>query len=157
MMEKRMDNRTGWMRWSTTSTSLLGAAVLVMTAALTGCGEGRPLAHVEGQVLYKGKPLEFGSVTFQPAGGQPARADIGPDGKFVLTTPGEGNGAVVGFNKVRVTCYESQAPSYAAPTEGEGGLGKSLIPERYASYETSGITMEVQAGKNEPLMIELTD
>jgi len=156
MTEMGNCDRVGRKRWAATSTSLLGA-VLVLTLGLVGCGESRPLAPVEGQVLYKGKPLEFGSVTFQPPGGQPARADIGPGGKFVLNTPGEGDGAVIGLNKVRVTCYESQAPGKTPASEGEGGLGKSLIPERYSSYETSGITMEVKSGQNEPLIIELTD
>ena len=53
----------------------LSAGGLLLAATLVGCGnQDRPLAPVSGQVLYKGEPLTFGSVTFQPAGGQPARA-----------------------------------------------------------------------------------
>jgi hypothetical protein len=133
--------------------ALLGAMLLV----ISGCGDSRPLAPVHGQVLYNGEPLRFGSVTFQPPSGQPSRADIGPDGKFTLTTPGEGEGAVIGTNQVRVTCYESQSPDAAAPTGGEGGLGKSLIPQHYTSYATSGLTVEIKPDQTEPVILKLDD
>lgn len=133
----------------------LAAGGLLLTTMLVGCGSNdRPLAPVTGQVLYKGEPLTFGSVTFQPAGGQPARADIGPDGRFELQTPGEGAGGVVGRNRIRVTSFEGQAPGAAG---GDAPLGKSLIPERYTSYATSGLEAEIQHGDNEPIIIELTD
>lgn len=134
----------------------LSASGLLLAAMLVGCGSNdRPLAPVSGQVLYNGEPLTFGSVTFQPAGGQPARADIGPDGKFELQTPGEGAGGVVGRNRIRVTSFEGQAPTAAAT--GDAPLGKSLIPERYTSYTTSGLEVEIQQSNNEPIIIELTD
>lgn len=134
----------------------LAAGGLLLAATLVGCGNNdRPLAPVTGQVLYRGEPLAFGSVTFQPAGGQPARADIGPDGKFELATPGQGAGGVVGHNRIRVTSFEGQAPTAAAA--GDAPLGKSLIPERYTSYTTSGLEVEIQQGNNEPIIIELTD
>jgi len=94
----------------------------------------------------------------RPEGGQPARADIGPDGAFTMETPGEGRGAIVGLNKVRVACYEGQRDGYAtADPLAEPSLGKLLIPRRYTSFHTSGLEVEVRPGRNEPIVFELTD
>lgn len=132
------------------------AAAAAGLSLLAGCGPRRPLAPITGQVLYDGKPLEFGTVSFQPEYGQPATAAIQPDGTFTLRTVGEGRGAVVGFNRVRVACYEAQNPHASPEQRGEGGLGRLLIPRRYTAYETSGLTVEVSPGHNEPILIELT-
>ncbi|MDY0170334.1 MAG: hypothetical protein RBS80_27565 [Thermoguttaceae bacterium] len=136
---------------------LLVSSVLAGLCSLTGCGERRPLARVTGKVLLDGQPLPFGTVSFQPEHGQPATAVIQPDGSFSLHTVGEGAGAVVGRNLVRVACYEIQNPNASAGGQpGEGALGRSLIPQRYTAYETSGLTVEVSPGRNEPIVIELT-
>jgi hypothetical protein len=124
---------------------------------LSGCDRGPQLAPVRGKVLFDGKPLEFGSVMFQPKSGQPARSEIRPDGTFELTTIRQGDGAVVGANHVRVTCWEGQRP--AAPGAGqdaEAALGASLIPKKYMSFEHSGITIEVKPEGHDALVIELT-
>lgn len=122
-----------------------------------GCSESEPTAPFSGTVTYKGQPLEFGSVTFQPkAGGSLARAQIQPDGTFELMTDGR-RGAPIGENSVRVTCFANQKPGATADTAGEGSLGKSLIPERYSRFTTSGLTVEVKSGENPPYEIQLTD
>lgn len=134
-------------------------AFVAITAAffigLGGCG-GPTLAPVKGKVTYKGKPLQFGGIMFQPASGQPARGIIGADGTFTLSTYFDGDGAVVGKHHVRVTCFEGQRPA-AGPSNVEHSLGKSLIPEQYSNYASSELTYEVQADKlNEPVF-ELVD
>lgn len=142
--------------------------VLLMAAAIavsaSGCGKSRrDLATVTGKVTYKGKPLQFGTVVFQPAAGQYATGAIQPDGTFQMTTRGEGNGCPVGKNAVRIACFAEQDPA-AKPGElkvgpgfGEPSLGKPLIPRKYLSCETSGITVEVRSGANEPLVFSLVD
>ena len=128
--------------------------LLVASVALTGCGGDRiPVAPVEGKVLYHGKPLKFGTVTFQPAAGPLATGEIGPDGVFRLSTYGNKDGAVVGMHKVAVSCFEAPPP----PEPGtEPGLGKLLIPERYLNSASSGLNAEVKA-RNEPFEFVLTD
>jgi len=133
--------------------SLLLAAV---TVAAAGCSRGPSIVPVQGKVHYNGQPLAFGSVMLQPDAGQPARAKIQPDGTFKMTTNRFGDGATVGRNRVRVTCYEGQGPS-AAEGEGEPALGKSLIPRRYADIDTSGIVVQIEPPGNDNLVIELTD
>lgn len=95
----------------------------------------------------------------QPETGQPATGGIQSDGTFRMTTRCEGEGVAVGKSYVRVVCYEGQEPG-SKPTpdyQGEGMLGRSLIPARYLSYDTSGLVVEVCPRKNPPLLLELTD
>jgi len=131
--------------------ALLAAAMLALLAG--GCGRRPMLVPVAGRVTLDGKPLEFGSVMIQPAAGPAARATIGRDGGFTAGTFAPGDGAIVGPAAVRVTCYEQQRPG-APPPEGEATLGRSLIPEKYADFGTSGITATIAAGMA-PLEISL--
>ncbi len=132
--------------------ALLAASACML---VLGCGSDVEMAPVTGRVLYNGEPLPYGSVMFQPPQGQPARGEIQPDGTFELGTAGLGSGAVVGRNKVRVTSFEAQHPQ-ADPARFGEGLGRSLIPEKYGQYETSGLEVVLQPNANEPLTIALT-
>jgi hypothetical protein len=139
--------------------SVRAALVLVLGLAVSGCGgSGRvAVAPVEGKVLYRGEPLKFGAVTFQPAAGPPATGKIQSDGTFHLSTYGQDDGAAVGKHQVTVTCMESQAPNAPPPDPNkEPGLGKPLIPQKYLSPQTSGLTAEVK-DRNEPFVFELRD
>ena len=129
---------------------------LVLLALVAGCGRGPEMAPVEGKVLFDGEPLPFGTVMFQPPSGQPAQAAIRPDGTFTMETFGRGRGAVVGLNRVRITCYESEAPGADGSMSEEPAVGRMLIPERYGQYATSGLEVEIQPGRNEPIIFELT-
>lgn len=132
-----------------------GAALAAAVLIVAGCGPRRPLVPVHGRVLLDGKLLTFGSVSFQPTGGQPATALIGPDGTFVLSVTGEGRGAVSGRNQVLVTCYERQRQA-GAPSHIETPLGALLIPARYTSYETSGLVIDIEPGMPLPIELNLT-
>ncbi len=130
---------------------VVAAAFLVLAA---GCGQRPTLVPLSGRVTLAGKPLEFGSVMIQPTAGPAARATIQSDGSFAAGTFEPGDGAISGPAAVRVACYEQQRPG-ATPPAGEPSLGKSLIPERYTRFETSGITVAVAPGMP-PLEIELS-
>jgi hypothetical protein len=132
----------------------LAALLVACVACDVGCGRRPTLVPVSGRVTLDGKPLGFGSVMIQPTGGPAARGTIQPDGSFAVGTFTPGDGAIVGPASVRVACYEQQRPG-APPPQGELALGKSLIPEKYTQFETSGITATVAAGMA-PLEIDLT-
>ena len=139
------------------SVLLLAVWLVIATVALTGCGRrGNELAPISGKVTYQGKPLPFGSVMFLPKSGPPATGIIQPDGTFNMITRGLGDGASVGTNRVRVVCLESQAPSNNI-SGGEALAGRPLIPQKYSSWETSGIDVDVRSGANEPVVLNLTD
>jgi hypothetical protein len=131
--------------------TFIGLAVLT----LAGCGGAPKMMPVTGKVVYNGQPLRFGSVTFQPPSGQPARGEIQPNGTFKLSTFRPNDGAVVGTHKVRITCYESQNPS-TVKSPGEQSLGKLLIPRNYTLFDQSGLTAHVRPNRSEDLVFELT-
>jgi hypothetical protein len=134
--------------------SHLGVVLLAFSLLIAGCNRGPAMVHVTGKVVYNGKPLEFGTVTFQPPSGQPARGDIQPDGSFTLSTYRLNDGAVLGKHKVRVACYESQRPN-TAKQPGDQSLGKLLIPQKYTFFEQSGLAADIHEGENPPITFEL--
>ena len=79
--------------------TLAWAVVLLVT----GCGDGR--VRVNGTVLFEGKPLEEGFVSFEPADGVgPTTGGLITGGKYDLTgearaTPGEKIVRIVGSRK----------------------------------------------------------
>lgn len=118
--------------------------------ACVGCGDSGPtMAPVRGKVLLDGQPLKFGHVLTQPKAGRGANGEIQPDGSFELSS-GREPGALVGAHQVAVVAYEQTGSS--SP---EAPRGKLLTPQRYASAENSGLTIEVTSGDNTPT-IELT-
>ena len=132
---------------------LFGIGFLLL---IVGCGGDKmPLGKIEGKVLFRGSPLEFGSVMFQPEKGPVAKGKIQPDGTFVLSTYSDGDGAVIGHNAVQVRCFSSQSPNAPPPNPNtESTPGQSLIPEKYTRFDTSGLTAEV-AERNEPIVLNL--
>jgi hypothetical protein len=126
------------------------AAALLCCVLLTGCGSGR--GEVSGTVTCDGKPLPFGTIQFLGADGIPYAGTIGPDGTFSVQVP-------VGQAKVIVSCLdEAQQKQIASQLMAARGRtapprpisGKlSLIPLRYAGWETSGLTIPVVSGANQ--------
>jgi hypothetical protein len=133
--------------------------VLVATGCvfLPGCGSSRPeTAHVTGKVTLGGKALPHGTVTATPAKGRSANGQIQPDGTFVLSTYAEGDGAVVGKHVVTVVCVEQVQSATGSVDDVALGQHRSLIPTRYGEISTSGLTFEVEAGKDNVMNLELT-
>ncbi|MEX1231192.1 MAG: hypothetical protein WEB58_13180 [Planctomycetaceae bacterium] len=125
-----------------------GCLLLLITA---GCGETvveRELAEVKGTVTYNGNVLKKGTVTFQPASGAGAAAEIQPDGNFTLQ-------AVVGPNTVMVVNREPDpGPGGAAPEERAKAMAAqtavdpaTIVPDNY-STPASPLKYEVKAGPN---------
>jgi len=124
--------------WSTT---LLALAALT---GVTGCNSGR--YPVTGRVVYEdGSPLTEGSVVGESTdGGAPvmARGSVGSDGRFEWGTERPGDGARPGSYKVIVV---PRALGDAELAKGE----QPAVDGKFTKYETSGITFDVKAGKNE--------
>lgn len=87
--------------------------------------------------MYKGVPLETGTVIFQPPSGPFVTGEIQPDGTFQLKGGiGENTVMIVSRESVDSTVnYQARVPP------------KSHIPEVYNSPR-SGLTFEVQPGEN---------
>ncbi|MFN3189467.1 MAG: hypothetical protein ACE361_03005 [Aureliella sp.] len=91
----------------------IAAAIAALNLVLlSGCGGGIkkfPTAPVSGVVLCDGKPVPLAMVFFEPIAegtdavvGKPGFSRADEDGKFTLSTYGDGDGAVVAKHRVRV-------------------------------------------------------
>jgi hypothetical protein len=128
--------------------------VFVGAAVVLGCDSGvQRVAPVSGTVTYNGQPVPGAHVSFVPGDGS-SRAAAGltdANGKFTLGTFSTSDGAIVGQHKVGVIANGPSRP--ARPGEGSGMPGETvpgppLIPAKYFSPETSGLTQEVKPGNN---------
>jgi hypothetical protein len=123
---------------------------------IVGCAQktGLPTAPVVGKVTYRGKPVPTGTVMFTPEEGPAATGNIAPDGTYRLTTYREADGAVIGRHKVTITALQDMGnllPEQRSPTP------PPLVPVKYLSAETSGLTAEVKPGVTNTIDFTLTD
>jgi len=123
----------------------LGVALVV---SLAGCGQNSRLGRVSGTVRLDGKPVTSGVVQFVPAAGRAATGKIDSDGTYRLGTYGESDGALIGPHKVAIVAYEAGDDSRPA-YELRNVKRKPLVPTRYMSVGTSGLTADVKPGRNE--------
>jgi len=108
-------------------------------AGIVGCSSGSKIVPVSGIVLIDGHPLTHGKIQVAPAGERPAFAVIGPDGRFTLSTYGQADGVAIGTHPFAVVAHETLGPSST----------KWHAPKKYASTETSGLTMTVEKATND--------
>jgi hypothetical protein len=139
------------------------ATLLTVGFVLTGCSNSdRPPTYpVTGTVTSQGKPVAGAAITFVPTGddGEAASAFSDSDGKYALTTWERGDGARPGKYRVKVSkieqgavdpskmvqhlSYEEEQRTYvenAKPLPPP----KKLIPIKFESEETSGLTHTVE-------------
>lgn len=124
-----------------------GAAIscLAAIALAAGCGEARPrTAPVEGTITYKGQNLPHGTIMFQPDDGPAATAEI-HNGRYVLTTYRDGDGAVLGKHRVTVISLADQS---ARLPEERSPFPPALVPLHYNFPDRSGLTAEVEDRSN---------
>jgi hypothetical protein len=126
----------------------------------TGCGS-KPAgneklattAPVTGVVTYKGNPIKDAEVVFTPQGeGNPATGRTEENGRFVLTTYQERDGAAIGFHVVTVKVM----PVGGLPGQEIESTGATDVPAKYSSTKTSPLTVEVKEGPNN-LELKLED
>ena len=127
----------------------------VIALAAIGCGGTAGLAKVQGRVTYKGQPVTKGDVFFSPEtpGVRGAQGPLGPDGSYRLGTFEPGDGAAIGKHKVSIVSQGEDKPipprmvGKMMPEDMQGS-GAPLIPKKYFSPETSGLSKEVVSGSN---------
>lgn len=118
----------------------VGLALLLCLSA--GCSKEEPdLVSVRGKVFYRDQPLTAGMIVFTPdqdrgGRGPLARADIGPDGSYTLTT-GSDAGAVPGWHRITVL------------------TPRSSLPRKYSDPAQSGLEREVKAGRENVIDLRL--
>lgn len=120
-------------------------------------------------VKYKGSPVDGAKVMLQPVSGRRSAAGLtGSDGRAVMKTDGTYNGVVPGDYRVAIVkqaAAETQAKSsseltpeeYAKSLEAKPSQPQHLLPPKYASFESSGLTISVKAGEPAEKVIDLQD
>ena len=141
-------------------TARLSMLVLTGFAALVvaGCGKHAtaPVYPLHGQVLLNGKPLADAIVSFHAQNGNDKEAfptaHTDGEGHFSLTTYSNGDGAPEGSYAISLVCFRSRTARNSG-----GGQAENVVPQRYASPTSSGLTATVVPGDNElqPLKLKV--
>jgi hypothetical protein len=159
-------------KWQPVVSALsVSAVVVVLGCSGDDSGLGRRY-KVTGKVTYNGAPVPHGTVNFLPTKppppeGRTATGEI-EDGYYSLGTTGNNDGALPGEYKVAIVALDVDLAAAAAPKE-QGGMihqgdpahqkaqknAKKLIPAKYTSGETSGLTAKVDSSK--AIDFDLTD
>lgn len=146
-----------------------------------GCGGGKSgsrsgLAKAGGVVTYNGSPVENAVLEFRPSDGATNSMAVGRTdaaGKFTLMTDRPGDGAVPGKYKVVVKKQEQTIDGIPrSEWEKQNGgdekgerpeIDKSklktenLLPEPYADPINTPLEIEIPAGGNKKIAIDLKD
>src|SRR5262249_3862647 len=93
-------------------------------------------ASVKGQVLFEGKPLTSGFVTFVDPDGRKYSASIRADGSYA-------------FKSVTIPPGEYRVIIENSVTLGKGQVRGAEVPRQYQSPETTPLTMTLTPGKNQ--------
>ena len=124
---------------SRTQIRLLLIAVGVVACA--GCSRGPALGKVSGKLTYKGQPVKYAAVEFNPIGvGKGSLGWTDEQGEYNADYTLSRQGALLGKHRVTVRVY---------PAEGEEPIP---VPAKYGAQ--SEFVFEVQRGRNR-LDIEL--
>jgi hypothetical protein len=133
----------------------IGAVPLVLS--LAGCApeETHPeTAKVSGVVLYQGEPVAQAEVTFRPEGeGDNGLGRTDAQGKFVISTYGQQDGAVVGKHVVTVQLF----PEGGLPGAEVESTDTTPIPPKYADPAATPLSEEVKSGANNEFEFTLED
>ena len=132
---------------------LFCTAVAALT--LAGCSKQGPhiekheVYPVEGTVIWKGKPLAEARLEFFPKGwklkpfSHTPVAVTGQDGRFQLSSYGDGDGAPAGKYTITVVCQDPEAKK-----QKQMFSTANILPKQYARPDTSGLEVEIVEGKN---------
>lgn len=133
---------------------------------LAGCSaDYTPQAEIfktvsaSGTLTFKGKPLSGFIVTLHPAGDQrTASGTTDAEGRFSLGTNAPGDGAVAGTHKVSVIWQPPEDDGLGSTVEDPKKMPKSPIdiPAKYASPDTSGISLEIPDSGSSELKLDLS-
>ena len=124
----------------------------------------KPTKPVTVTVTYKGAPVEGANVAFIEAGEEPTPSYGLTDAQGVAKMKTSyAEGAVVGSHQVTITktvteggpIADQDSPNYNA--DPPPPVVKNLIPQKYGSKATSGLTAEVKASGPNDFKFDLAD
>lgn len=123
-----------------------------MCILLTGCSDQLRTYPVSGKVRFTtGGVVHVGTVELKSREHKvQARGQIQPDGSFTLTTYTNGDGAVAGMHDCVVVQFVM-----AEEISGHKPSTVGVVDRRYASYATSGLTVDVSPDKKNELTLDV--
>ena len=141
-------------------TRYLHFSAVTMLSITLGCGGSdiKPIANLvpcNGTVTLDGKPLDHGTIGFEPFVPNSGRSASGSikDGYFVVSTSASSPGVVAGKYLVSVQSFDQEKTTSTNPSD----MVKkpvSLVPEKYLDVKQSGLVVEVKSGMP-PVKLEL--
>jgi len=140
---------------------------LLIVTLVCGCSgsnsdewsENRPETYpVQGTVTLDGEPLTGATVIFRSEDSEVAASGISDDeGQFQLKTFTENDGAVAGNHLVIVTKYDPKTLPENVDLDEVDTMPEPelLTPKKYSQFETSGLTVTVEASQENQINLEL--
>lgn len=132
---------------------LIAFTLSLLVLCSVGCGEKiPPIVEAHGVVKINGQPAGNLSLQFHPVNSQGnivpgSLATSDAQGKFVLKTTGDANGAVIG--KHRVTVWDNNLSEDDGTKPGSRPRKANRIPSQYLDAGTTPIEIEVVEGKKD--------
>jgi len=131
--------------------------LLLPVALLVGCSEQQELAPVTGIVTVDGEPVANAQVLFMSSQHRPAAGETDANGRYVLSTYKNGDGAAIGSHNVTVTARPTIRVSPAGGSEPPGSTRPmpqrqgdiAPVPEKYSNAAQPLISVEVKPGEND--------
>jgi len=124
-----------------------------------GCSHGSNVEHsvaARGVLTHKGQPLANYSVTLQPMEGERgATGETDEQGHFVLGTNSQGDGASPGKHRVGIAYLGPPASRPDGQNNFTAPQPKVKLATKYATPETSGLSVEVPPSGSSDLKIEV--
>lgn len=139
---------------------LFSTTVSFLAVHLSGCSQSTSdapkRAAINGQVIFRGTPVEDGMITFAPVAptvGPSTGAKIS-NGAYSIAKDA---GPVVGTNRVEITAYQKTGRKIEAGTPNPPGTMvdelKPIIPKEYNTK--SRLTAQVKNGENKDIDFDL--
>ena len=139
------------------------AMVFVLIGTLSGCGSNEQFrtCKTEGTVTLNGKPLSDAHVWLLPKEKPHQDATLvvrpqgrtGLDGRFVLTTYYQDDGAPVGEYDAIVLHGENDPD--AAVEESKAKNARAAVPMKYKDAKTSGLLVSIKKGADNIIPLDL--
>ena len=139
----------------------VGLCLCLVCLLVAGCGQNRfpGIVPAEGVVLFNGVPLEGANLIFYP---EEIRDDhvvvvsqTDQNGRFVLRTHGEANGAFPGNYRVVVT--QSRFVGYINNNPENGREYTLATPVRFSQQRTTDLVVTIPPGGDRNIAIDLGD
>jgi hypothetical protein len=131
---------------------MLRVGLMLLAACFIGCGDNGGRVPVTGTVLFDGRPLESGRISF---GGDQGAAGVGEivNGAFSLSETGSQDGVLPGKYIVLIHSWVEERG--AVRPDGSFSPGIPRIPLIYLDAAKSGLTAEVTADGDNNFTFEL--